>query len=112
MEDPRPLQLLREAIFDEYQHLAPRPFENVPVRVVDITRHLCRSWGSGHRQEIAWPRPVNKLADLGAAAIAFDILFAEPDRMSPRMVIARWPALRNSTPLLSTDANISRQSQQ
>ena len=30
---------------------------------------------------------VNRLSDMGAAAIAFDILFAEPDRLSPRTVV-------------------------
>ncbi len=30
---------------------------------------------------------VRRLSDMGAAAIAFDVIFAEPDRMSPRNVI-------------------------
>src|ERR1700752_4864578 len=36
---------------------------------------------------------VNRLSDMGAAAIAFDILFAEPDRLSPRSVVRDVPAI-------------------
>jgi adenylate cyclase len=49
-----------------------------------------------------WPRPRNKLAELvdrlhaaGAAAIAFDFIFAEPDRLSPNRLIAD-PQLREA----------------
>ena len=34
--DPQPLRMAREATFDEYQRLAPRHFEPMPVHVVDI----------------------------------------------------------------------------
>ncbi|TIP04356.1 MAG: CHASE2 domain-containing protein, partial [Mesorhizobium sp.] len=36
---------------------------------------------------------VEKLTELGAAAIAFDILFAEPDRLSPRTVLRDVPGI-------------------
>ena len=34
--DPQLLRLAREVAFDEYQRIAPRAFEDLPVRVVDI----------------------------------------------------------------------------
>jgi adenylate cyclase len=85
--DPQPLKLAREATFDEYQRMAPRTFENMPVRVVDIDEASLRQFG-----QWPWPRDrmaalVDKLSELGASAIAFDILFAEPDRLSPRNII-------------------------
>jgi adenylate cyclase len=85
--DPQPLKLAREATFDQYQRIAPRAFENVPVRVIDIDEASLREFG-----QWPWPRDrmaalVNRLSEMGASAIAFDILFAEPDRMSPRTVV-------------------------
>jgi adenylate cyclase len=91
--DPRPLKLIREATFDEYQRIAPRSFENLPVRVIDIDEASLRQFG-----QWPWPRDriaelVNRLSGMGAAAIAFDILFAEPDRLSPRTVIRDVPGI-------------------
>lgn len=85
--DPPPLQVVRDAIFDEYQRIAPRAFEELPVRVVDIDEASLRQFG-----QWPWPRDriaalVDRLSEMGAAAIAFDILFAEPDRLSPRTVV-------------------------
>ena len=91
--DPRPLKLIRDATFDEYQRIAPRAFEDLPVRVVDIDEASLREFG-----QWPWPRDrmaelVNRLSDMGAAAIAFDILFAEPDRLSPRTVVRDVPGI-------------------
>ena len=85
--DPAPLREVRYAAFDQYQRLAPRDYEPVPVRIVDIDERSLRDLGQ-------WPWPRNRLAELlarlkelGAAAVAFDVLFAEPDRLSPRSVL-------------------------
>ena len=58
------------------------------IRVVGIDERAL----AGHCQ---WPGPRHRLAkivetlrDLGAAVIVFDVLFAEPDRMSPSNLIA------------------------
>ncbi|MCV3737974.1 adenylate/guanylate cyclase domain-containing protein [Rhizobium sp. TRM96647] len=85
--DPLFFRLARETVFDEYQRLAPRPFEDVPVRVVDIDEASLKVLG-----QWPWPRDrlarlVERLSDMGVAAIAFDILFSEPDRLSPRSVV-------------------------
>ncbi|TCL72610.1 adenylate/guanylate cyclase domain-containing protein [Rhizobium sp. BK251] len=85
--DPPLLRQARDVTFDEYQRIAPRAYENMPVRVVDIDEASLREFGQ-------WPWPRNRIAELverlsamGASAIAFDILFAEPDRLSPRNVV-------------------------
>ncbi len=59
----------------------------MPVRIVDIDERSLAEIG-----QWPWPRHVladltNRLAELGAAVIAFDILFAEPDRLSPATVL-------------------------
>ncbi|MFS8047580.1 CHASE2 domain-containing protein [Rhizobium sp. BR 314] len=85
--DPELLRLARDLTFDQYQRLVPRTFESQPVRVIDIDEASLREFG-----QWPWPRNriaalVDRLSDMGAAAIAFDVLFAEPDRLSPRNVV-------------------------
>ena len=73
----------RYALFDSYQRLSPRPYVRLPVTVIDIDDESLAKLGQ-------WPWPRTQIAaltrmldDLGAAAIAFDIVFAEEDRTSP-----------------------------
>lgn len=87
VSDPPLLQQIRDLTFDEYQRISPRLVEPTPVRVVDIDEASLKEFG-----QWPWPRDrlallVQRLSDLGAAAIAFDVLFAEPDRLSPRTVM-------------------------
>jgi adenylate cyclase len=81
--DPAPVAQLRERVFDIYQHLQPRPYADFPVRVVDIDEASLAKYG-----QWPWPRTliaqfVQRLSDLGAAVIALDMIFPEPDRTSP-----------------------------
>src|SRR5690606_10270114 len=74
---------LREIGFDFYQQLQPRPAGDWPVRVVDIDEAALAAEG-----QWPWPRDrlallVERLGELGAAVIAIDMLFPEPDRWSP-----------------------------
>lgn len=89
--DPPLLRLARDVTFDEYQRLAPRDFEDVPVRIVDIDEASLKAFG-----QWPWPRDrlaalVDRLSEMGASVIAFDILFSEPDRLSPRTVVRDIP---------------------
>ena len=91
--DPLPLQQLRWLAFDTYQRLAPRPYDpGMPVKIVDIDDESLTRVGQ-------WPWPRTHLANLverltasGAAAIVFDVVFAEPDRSSPEQALKLWPA--------------------
>jgi adenylate cyclase len=83
LADPRPLQELRTRTFDFFQVLRPRPQEIRPVVIVDIDEASLKAIG-----QWPWPRTtvadlVTQITKLGAAAIGFDIIFPEPDRMSP-----------------------------
>lgn len=80
-------------VFDSYQRLSPRPYRDAGVRVVDIDDESIRRLGQ-------WPWPRTDLADLarriadsGAAAIAFDIVLSEADRTSPRFLAERQARL-------------------
>ncbi|HEY1709843.1 MAG TPA: adenylate/guanylate cyclase domain-containing protein [Rhizomicrobium sp.] len=82
----------RRAVFDYYQRLAPRPYQDAPVRIVDIDDASLARIG-----QWPWPRSavaamVTRLAQSGASSIAFDIVFAEPDRTSPSQALAVWAA--------------------
>lgn len=105
VRDSRPLAAFRDLIFDQYLRLHPRPYQaELPVRVIDIDDESLARHG-----QWPWPRPV--LADLtqrlhkaGAAAIAFDILMAEPDRFSPEQLASRLPPSPQRTALESMAA--------
>jgi adenylate cyclase len=105
--DPVLLQQLRWLAFDTYQRLEPRIYDPaLPVKIVDIDDESLARIG-----QWPWPRPyvadlLERLAGAGAAAIAFDMVFAEPDRSSPEQAFKQWPAtlevlaLRNSVAVL------------
>jgi adenylate cyclase len=83
LADPRPLAELRTRAFDFFQVLRPRPQEIRPVVIVDIDEASLKAIG-----QWPWPRTtvadlVTQITQLGAVAIGFDIIFPEPDRMSP-----------------------------
>ena len=63
----------------------------MPVRIVDIDEAALAEYG-----QWPWPRTVlatlvEKLAEKGAAVIAFDVIFAEPDRSSIGRVVQSLP---------------------
>ena len=90
--DPSPVATLRSLVFDAYQRVSPRKFDPaLPVRIIDIDEDSLKAIG-----QWPWPRTVlaelvDKLAANGAAAIGFDIVFPEPDRMSPANALHFWP---------------------
>lgn len=76
-------------VFDSYQRASPRPYEDAAVRVVDIDDETIRRFG-----QWPWPRTdigklTSALGEAGAASIAFDIVFSEPDRTSPPRLAKR-----------------------
>ncbi len=77
------------AAFDVYQRIAPREAsQDTPVLIVDIDEGSLKQVG-----QWPWPRTVlaqlvDKLRDAGAAVVAFDVLFSEPDRTSPNMLLS------------------------
>ena len=84
--DPRPIEELRLRTFDSYQLVDPRKKTARPVVIVDLDEKSLAKYG-----QWPWPRTrlaamVTELTKLGAAAIGFDVLFSEPDRMNPAAV--------------------------
>jgi CHASE2 domain-containing sensor protein len=91
--DPVGLQTLRSITFDAYQRISPAPYDpNLAVRVVDIDEASLAKYG-----QWPWPRTMirdllNNLVANGAAAVSFDVLFAEPDRLSAEQIVKTLPA--------------------
>ena len=85
------IERLRNLVFDSYQRFHPRPYADAGVTIVDIDEESLAKIGQ-------WPWPRSRLAELvtklglqGAAAVALDIILAEPDRTGPKNLIKLWP---------------------
>ena len=95
--DPIPIQELRVRVFDLFQVMHPREATQRPVVIVDIDEKSLKAIGQ-------WPWPRTRVADLitrltqmGALVVAFDIVFAEPDRMSPNIAADAFRDLDEAT---------------
>ena len=90
--DPFFVRALRLAAFDNFQRLDPEPYDpSQPIRIVDIDEKSLSIIGQ-------WPWPRTTVRDLllaltskGAAVVAFDVLFAEPDRTSIEAIVKQLP---------------------
>lgn len=81
---------LQYATFDTYNKLKPRPPSDRVV-IIDLDEESINKLG-----QWPWPRSimaqlVGHLNDLGAKVIAFDMVFAEPDRTSPARIAQSLP---------------------
>ncbi|MBI3438639.1 MAG: CHASE2 domain-containing protein, partial [Proteobacteria bacterium] len=94
---PGLLQSLRFLAFDTYQRLAPaQPPTPAQVRVVDIDEASLAHLGQWPWSRATMADLTTKLGEAGAAAIAFDILFTEPDRTSPEQMLTGLPQARQA----------------
>jgi adenylate cyclase len=90
--DPLPLQQLRNLTFDSYQRLKPRAYDpNAPVVIAAIDEKSLDKFGQWPWSRTILAKITDRLTELGAAAIAFDVIFAEPDRTSPAAIAASLP---------------------
>ena len=91
--DPFFVRALRLIAYDHLQRLNPEPYNpTLPIRIVDIDEKSLSVIGQ-------WPWPRTTVRDLlleltskGAAVVAFDVLFAEPDRTSLEAIVKQLPA--------------------
>jgi adenylate cyclase len=109
------LEAQRNKVFDFYQNARPRPYTDTSVRFIDIDEDSLRRIG-----QWPWPRTTmakltRTLNDKGAAVIAFDMTFPEPDRTSPDQVAKNlpggpeWDVTRTQlTALPNNDAEFAR----
>lgn len=87
--DPKPVERLRHIAFDAYNKLMPRDAGDQVV-IIDIDEDSLRQYG-----QWPWPRTdladmTSRLVDMGARVVAYDIVFAEADRTSPKFMAERY----------------------
>ena len=98
--DPPLVEAARLRIFDQFQLWLPRePPVDSPVVIVDIDDDSLAAVG-----QWPWPRNrfgelVDRLGDAGAELVVFDILFADPDRLSPPLFA---DAIADTNPYVAT----------
>ncbi|MBN2752562.1 MAG: adenylate/guanylate cyclase domain-containing protein [Rhodospirillaceae bacterium] len=94
--DPVSLQMLRVRTFDVYQQIKPRPQTPGMVTIIDIDEESLKRLG-----QWPWPRTLvarllDRLTEMRAAVVGFDVVFAEPDRMSPQNLADILPYLSDA----------------
>jgi len=97
--DPAPIEELRVRTFDTFQRIDYRVKTARPVTIVDIDE---KSLANPKLGQWPWPRTriaamVANLTKLGAVAIGFDIMFAEPDRLNPDVAADTFRNLDEAT---------------
>lgn len=95
--DPAPLEMARGKTFDLYQLARPRVAEAYPVTIVDIDERSLSELGQWPWSRAVIADLVDRLTNDGAVAIGFDILFSEPDRLSPRRLLDSLKITDDST---------------
>ncbi|MGA2793277.1 MAG: CHASE2 domain-containing protein, partial [Roseiarcus sp.] len=87
---PDPFERARLFVFDTLQRAGP--WEKPPgrVNVVDIDDESLKRVGQWPWSRSTLAALVRALQDLGAKVIAFDVVFAEPDRTSPALLARTW----------------------
>jgi adenylate cyclase len=96
--DPAPIEEIRVRTFDTFQRFDPRAkLAKPPVAIVDVDEASLAKIGQ-------WPWPRTRIADmvtnltrLGAVVIAFDAIFAEPDRLNPDIAADTFRGLDEET---------------
>ena len=98
--EPKLVQLLRLKTFDYFQVLKPRsitPSAQQPVKIIDIDEKSLQTIGQWPWSRSTIAKMVRNLQDMGAKVIAFDIVFAEPDRTNPSDIVKNVTGLDPET---------------
>jgi signal transduction histidine kinase len=91
--DPSTMERLRLAYFDLQQSAWPRSLEGRRVVIVDVDEASLIWVG-----QWPWPRSTvarltSAIAAMRPAVIGFDVLFPEPDRLSPQQIVRTLPSI-------------------
>ena len=96
--DPAPVEEIRVRTFDTFQRFDPRAkLEKPPVAIVDIDEPSLAKIGQWPWSRTLIADMVSSLTKLGAVVIAFDVIFAEPDRLNPDVAAGTFRNLDEET---------------
>lgn len=93
--DPDPWPNLRRAWFDLIQASAPRPIDpqDLPVRIVAINDPSLETFGQWPWPRSTLARLIDRIEGAGGLIVGLDMLFDQPDRLSPERFAATRPDL-------------------
>ena len=78
------IEAARLKVFDQYARMKPREaLQPSPVVIIDIDEASLEEVGQWPWPRTAFAQLIDKLAQMRAAVIVFDVIFAETDRLSP-----------------------------
>lgn len=86
------IEQLQNKVFDQYQMLYPRTYEPAGVKIIDIDDESLQRLGHWPWSRTLLAKLVDRLTELGASVMAFDIVFAEADGASPETLSQLWDA--------------------
>ena len=98
--DPYPVEFVRNKTFDFFQKLKPRevpPPAGKPVTIVDIDENSLAEIGQWPWSRDVLSRMTHNLTKMGAALIAYDVVFAEPDPMNPSLIATSLKGIDDET---------------
>jgi len=96
--DPAPVEEIRVRTFDTYQRIDHRKKPEKPiVAIVGIDDASLKALGQWPWARTKVAELIDKLTRLGAAAIAFDVVFPEPDRLNPEIAADSFRDLDEAT---------------
>ncbi len=91
--DPTMVEALRLKAFDMFQNAQPRVNTEKPILIVDIDERSISEIGQWPWPRVILAQLIEALHGAGAKVVGFDIVFSEPDRMSPTNIADRFRML-------------------
>jgi adenylate cyclase len=87
--DPGPVEAVRLKVFDTYQRTRPAPIPAGHTLIVDIDDRSLAAIGQWPWDRATVGRLIDRIASGHPDAIGLDIVFPEPDRLSPPRMVER-----------------------
>ena len=91
--DPAVVQSLRLRGFDFLEQLAPRKYQPLPVEIVAIDDKSLAQYGQWPWSRARVAQLVDKISAGKPSVLGVDIIFAEPDRLSPGRLVDSDPEI-------------------
>ena len=91
--DPSVVQSLRLRGFDFLEQLAPRKYQPLPVEIVAIDDKSLAQYGQWPWSRARLAQLVDRIASGKPSVLGVDVIFAEPDRLSPGRLVESDPEI-------------------
>jgi adenylate cyclase len=81
---------MQNAQFDAFQKIQPRTYQALPIKIIDIDEESLKRYGQWPWDRTLLAKLVSNLQTADVSSLAFDIIFPEPDRTSPKSIVQSW----------------------